>query len=261
VCGERRVQGEGGLVVGRGDVDDGQAGLGHVHILIASMTARSGQPRRMAGPGHGQPRLRPRPLRSQRQCRQIAGDRLLTPYQLGSLAQFEAQAGSGAQALNLAARARRALCENSPALADAWLSSVEAPGHASAGAVEALPGSQEASPPWPWVVLLHHRQGRRPPRHLRCLARPVRLVLGGDVDALTTGHAKKRALLDIAAGPLAAGRVEGAFAVATRALATGLHYRSGRIVERVRAVRRSLALSSPPRVVRDFDERLHGVYL
>ncbi|CAL9665487.1 hypothetical protein SUDANB126_07218 [Streptomyces sp. enrichment culture] len=88
-------------------------------------------------------------------------------------------------------------------------------------------------------------------------------VLGEDAEALATGHAKQRALLllDIAAGHLAAGRVEGAFAIATRALETGLHYRSGRIVERARAVRRSLALSSSPRVVRDFDERLHGVYL
>jgi hypothetical protein len=88
-------------------------------------------------------------------------------------------------------------------------------------------------------------------------------VLGDDTDALATGHAKQRALLllDIAAGHLAAGRVEGAFALATRALEAGLHYRSGRIVERARTVRRSLALSSPPRVVRDFDERLHGVYL
>ncbi|MER6624141.1 hypothetical protein [Streptomyces sp. NPDC000931] len=78
-----------------------------------------------------------------------------------------------------------------------------------------------------------------------------------------TGHAKQRALLllGIAAGHLAAGRVEGAFALAIRALEAGLQYRSGRIVERARAVRRSLALSSPPRVVRDFDERLHGVHL
>ncbi|WP_318218788.1 helix-turn-helix transcriptional regulator [Streptomyces sp. SCL15-6] len=62
-----------------------------------------------------------------------AGDRLLTAYQLGSLAQFEAHTGNGAQALNLTARARRALRENSPAVADAWLSSIEALGHAAAG--------------------------------------------------------------------------------------------------------------------------------
>ncbi|WP_381568853.1 hypothetical protein [Streptomyces eurythermus] len=88
-------------------------------------------------------------------------------------------------------------------------------------------------------------------------------VLAQDVEALATGHAKQRALLvlDIAAGHLAGGRVEAAFALASRALEAGLQYRSGRIVERARGVRRSLTTSSPPKVVRDFDERLHGVYL
>ena len=68
-------------------------------------------------------------------------------------------------------------------------------------------------------------------------------------------------MLDIAAGHLAGGRVEAAFALAGRALDTGLTYRSGRIVEQARAVRRTLTTSAPPKVVRDFDERLHGVYL
>ncbi|MER6847036.1 helix-turn-helix transcriptional regulator [Streptomyces flaveolus] len=205
-----------------------------------------------------------------------AGDPLLTAYQLGSLAQFEAHTGNGTQALNLAARARRTLRENSPAVADAWLSSIQALGHAAAGdrraadtaltrsrtAAETLPGQQEA-PPWPWVFSF--TTDKVAAHRVTCgawLGLPD-WALGDDTDALTTGHAKQRALLllDIAAGHLAAGRVEGAFALATRALEAGLHYRSGRIVERARAVRRSLTLSSPPRVVRDFDERLHGVYL
>ncbi|MFD7957270.1 helix-turn-helix domain-containing protein [Streptomyces ardesiacus] len=205
-----------------------------------------------------------------------AGDPLLLAYQVGSLAQFEAHAGNGVEALNLAGRARRGLRDRGPAVADAWLSSIEALGHAAAGdqrsadkalvrsrtAAEALPG-QEAPPPWPWVFSFTVEKVAA--HRVTCgawLSLPD-WVLGDDVEALATGHAKQRALLllDIAAGHLAAGRVEGAFAVATRALETGLHYRSGRIVERARAVRRSLALSSPPRVVRDFDERLHGVYL
>ncbi|UKY54939.1 hypothetical protein [Streptomyces inhibens] len=88
-------------------------------------------------------------------------------------------------------------------------------------------------------------------------------VLGDGTEALATGHAKQRALLvlDIAAGHLAGGQIEAAFALAGRALETGLQYRSGRIVERVRAVRRSLTSGAPPRVVRDLDERLHGVCL
>jgi hypothetical protein len=172
--------------------------------------------------------------------------------------------------------ARRALRENSPAVADAWLSSIEALGHAAAGdrraadtalprsrtAAETLPEPREAPPPWPWVFSF--TPDKVAAHRVTCgawLGQPDWVL--SDSDALTTGHAKQRALLllDIAAGHLAAGRVEGAFAVATRALETGLNYRSGRIVERARTVRRSLALSSPPRVVRDFDERLHGVYL
>ncbi|MFH9090871.1 hypothetical protein [Streptomyces sp. NPDC017673] len=88
-------------------------------------------------------------------------------------------------------------------------------------------------------------------------------VLDEDVEALTTGHSKQRALLvlDIAAGHLADGQVEAAFALASHALEVGLQYRSGRIVERARGVRRSLTTSTPPKVVRGFDERLHGVYL
>lgn len=88
-------------------------------------------------------------------------------------------------------------------------------------------------------------------------------VTTADTAALATGHAKQRALLmlDIAAGHLAAGRIEAAFALASRAMDTGLQYRSGRIVERARALRRSLSMSSLPKIVRDFDERLHGVYL
>ncbi|WP_405649754.1 MULTISPECIES: hypothetical protein [unclassified Streptomyces] len=81
--------------------------------------------------------------------------------------------------------------------------------------------------------------------------------------AIATGHAKQRSLLvlDIAAGHLASGRVDASFALASRALETGLRYRSGRIVERARALRRCLSTGSPPKVVREFDERLHGVYL
>ncbi|MGW1169150.1 hypothetical protein [Streptomyces sp. NPDC002550] len=66
--------------------------------------------------------------------------------------------------MNLARRARRVLSEKCPAVADAWLSSVEALGHAAAGdrrsadqaltasraATDALTAEQEP-PPWPWV--------------------------------------------------------------------------------------------------------------
>ncbi|KIE24639.1 DNA-binding protein [Streptomyces sp. MUSC 125] len=201
---------------------------------------------------------------------------LLTAYQIGTLAQFEAHAGNGVEALNLALRARRALSDERPAVADAWLLTVEALGHAAVGdqrradrtltesrtAAEALATEQEP-PPWPWVFSF--TPDKVAACRVTCGAR-LQLpewVLAEDVEALTTGHAKQRALLvlDIAAGHLAGGRVEAAFALASSALDTGLQYRSGRIVERARAVRRSLTTASPPKVVRDFDERLHGVYL
>ncbi|MFE5826491.1 hypothetical protein ACFQ7B_32675 [Streptomyces erythrochromogenes] len=88
-------------------------------------------------------------------------------------------------------------------------------------------------------------------------------MLDADAEALGGGTDKQRALivLDLAAGHLAAGRVEAAFALAGRAVDTGLKYRSGRIVDRARAVRRTLTLTSPPKVVREFDERLHDVYM
>ncbi|MFI0717102.1 multiprotein-bridging factor 1 family protein [Streptomyces inhibens] len=203
-----------------------------------------------------------------------AGDPLLTAYQTGSLAQFEAHAGNAAQALNLTRRARQALSERCPAVADAWLSSVEALAHAARGdrrdADKALTASRAAAeslpeepPPWPWVFTFG--PGKVAACRVTCGARLglAEWVLSDDVDALATGHAKQRALLvlDIAAGHLAGGRIEAAFALASRALDTGLQYRSGRIVERARAVRRCFTTAAPPRVVRDFDERLHGVYL
>ncbi len=65
----------------------------------------------------------------------------------------------------------------------------------------------------------------------------------------------------MASGHVAAGRLDGAFTMAARALEVGLRYKSGRIVERARAVRRSYSGATPPKVVRDFDDRLHGVFL
>jgi transcriptional regulator with XRE-family HTH domain len=204
-----------------------------------------------------------------------AQDPLLAAYQAGSLAQFEAQAGNGTQALNLARSARRYLGEKRPAPADAWLCSVEALAHSAnsdrRSADRALTRSRalaekiafEEPPRWPWVF--HFDANKVAACRVTCGARLglADWVLGDDVEALASGHAKQRALvvLDLAAGHLAAGRVEAAFALASGALDTGLHYRSGRIVERSRAVRRSLSSTSPPKVVRDFDERLHGVYL
>ncbi|MFJ8163803.1 helix-turn-helix domain-containing protein [Streptomyces sp. NPDC096136] len=204
-----------------------------------------------------------------------AGDPLLAAYQAGSMAQFEADAGNGAQALSWTRKARGFLDERQPAVADAWLSSVEALAHAAAGdeaaTDRALTRSRslatrlksEEGAPWPWVFQFN--EAKVAAARVACGARLglPGWVLDADTEVLATGHAKQRALLvlDIAAGHLAAGRVEAAFAMAFRALETGVQYRSGRIVDRARAVRRSYRTASPPRVVRDFDEQLHDVYL
>ncbi|MFB6552168.1 helix-turn-helix domain-containing protein [Streptomyces sp. NPDC056405] len=203
-----------------------------------------------------------------------SGDPLLAAYQMGSLAQFEAHAGNGTEALSLARRARRVLGDRRPPVAEAWLLSVDALAHAADGdrrsadraltasrsAAEALP---EDPPPWPWVFTFGPEKVTA--CRVSCGARLglADWVLSGDVEALAAGHAKQRALLvlDIAAGHLAGGRVESAFALARRALDTGLTYKSGRIAERARVLRRTLTTNAPPKVVRDFDERLHGVYL
>ena len=204
-----------------------------------------------------------------------AGDPLLVAYQLGSLAQFEAHCGNGAQALNLTARARRSLGEQRPVVAQAWLHATEALAHAAAGdqrgADRALTCSRASAneiladdpPPWPWVFQFN--EAKVAAARVSCGARlgVAGWVLDADTAALATGNAKQRALvaLDVAAGHLAAGKVEVAFALAAHSVATGIEYKSGRIVERARSLRRTLTTTSPPKVVREFDERLHGVYL
>ncbi|MFE6157051.1 helix-turn-helix domain-containing protein [Streptomyces sp. NPDC057889] len=203
-----------------------------------------------------------------------AGNPLLTAYQAGSLAQFEAHAGNSVEALNLVQRARRSLGDKRPAVADAWLSSVEALAHAAGGderladraLIAARAGAEklpQEAPPWPWVFTFTPTKVSGVRVSCGARLRIASWVLREDTEALATGHDKQRALLvlDIAAGHLAGGRVDAAFTLASRALETGLRYRSGRIVERARAVRRSLITGSPPKVVREFDERLHGVYL
>ncbi|CAL9326051.1 hypothetical protein SUDANB180_00040 [Streptomyces sp. enrichment culture] len=139
-------------------------------------------------------------------------------------------AHNGVEALNLARRARQVLGEQRPAVADAWLLTVEALGYAVAGdrrgadqaltesrtAAEALT-SEEEPPPWPWVFSF--TPDKVAACRVTCGARLglPEWVLAQDVEALATGHAKQRALLvlDIADGHIAGGRVEAAFALAS----------------------------------------------
>lgn len=205
-------------------------------------------------------------------------DRLLTAYQLGSLAQFESYAGNAAQGLSLTCSARRQLTSERPAIADAWLSTVEAVAHAAAGdRASTHRALQQASkdadriaieepPPWPWVFTFNKEKVAAV--RLACGARLgiPQWVFDAQNEAqpiLASGHDKQRALyvLDVASAHLAIGQLDGAFSLATRALETGVRYRSGRIVEKARSLRRSYVSDSPARIVRDFDERMYGIYL
>ncbi|WP_405599694.1 helix-turn-helix transcriptional regulator [Streptomyces sp. NBC_01410] len=207
-----------------------------------------------------------------------SGNRLLAAYQIGSLAQMEADAGNAAQGLNLTRSARRHLGTTAPAIADAWLCTVEALSHAAAGdersTDQALVRSRTAAalitaeepPPWPWVFTFN--EAKISACRVACGARLglPSWVFGRHDDratAMPSAHAKQHALLqlDFAAGHQAAGRLEAAYVLATQAVESGLRYRSGRVVERARVFRRAYTSSTPPKVVRTFDDRLHGVYL
>ncbi|MET8537037.1 helix-turn-helix transcriptional regulator [Streptomyces sp. NPDC005065] len=206
-----------------------------------------------------------------------AGDPLLGAYQTGSLAQFEVEAGNTAEGLRLIARARRQLGPDLPAIAAAWLASIEAVAHATAGDERATERSlrsceqhtarvpREDPPPWPWVFSFDDRKVAS--CRVVCGARLGRSQWGLSsqeiATALSSGHEKQRALLtlDVATGHLSTGRVDSAFALATRAVQDGVRLRSGRIVERARAFRRSYATATPPGIVRDFDTLLHDTYL
>jgi hypothetical protein len=207
-----------------------------------------------------------------------ASDPLLTAYQTGSLAQFEVEAGNVAEGLRLIIRARRQLGPELPAIAAAWLASLEAVAHATASDERSTERAlrsceqhtarvpREDPPPWPWVFSFDERKVAS--CRVQCGARlgRSRWMLSSSqeiVTALSSGHEKQRALLtlDVATGHLAGGRVDSAFAMATRALHDGLRLRSGRVVDRARAFRRVFSSATPPGIVRDFDTLLHDAYL
>ncbi|MFH8368835.1 DNA-binding protein [Streptomyces sp. NPDC018031] len=207
-----------------------------------------------------------------------SGNRLLAAYQMGSLAQFEAHAGNTAQGLSLVRSARRQLDDRQPAICTAWLWAVEALAYSAAGdraaAEEALAAAardaqmvpHEDPPPWPWVFTFD--ASKVAAMRMSCGAKlgAASWVFGAQDDAaaaLASGHEKQRALLtlDLATAHLSAGRLDGAFVLAARALATGVRFKSGRIIESARALRRTCTSTTPPRVVRDFDDQLHGIYL
>ena len=207
-----------------------------------------------------------------------SGNQLLTAYQTGSLASFEAETGNPHEALRLATLARQQLGPDLPPLAAAWLSAIEAVAHATGGqhpacdrAIKACEQSAARIPntepvAWPWIFAFDERKIAA--CRITCtarLGRPLHTRIGEQEisSALSNSHDKQRALLtlDLATGYLATKEIDTAFTLAQRALREGMRLRSGKITERARALRRAYSTPRPPGIVRDFDDQLHAAYL
>ncbi|MEU0689545.1 helix-turn-helix domain-containing protein [Streptomyces uncialis] len=207
-----------------------------------------------------------------------SGNTLLTAYQMGSLASFEAELGNAHAALSLMEEARRQFGTPPPPLASAWMSSIEAVAHAENGdhracgralrtCVQHAERIADADPvAWPWIFAFDERKISA--CRVTCAARlgGATTVGASEQDiaiALTSGHDKQRALLslDVAAGNLAVRDRDAAFTLATRALTEGLRLRSGRVVEKARRFRRGQTATATSSTVREFDTLLHTAYL
>ena len=209
------------------------------------------------------------------QAAEATGDPTLHAYMLGSLATLAAYEGDAVEGLALLQHAAAALGEHPPAIATAWLASLEAVAQADAGnarrtwealdradeAVELIPG--EEAPPWPWVFVFDHAKVAR--HRLTCAARLRRpdiayAAAAGTGDYLSSGHRKQRALsqLDLATAYLHDREPERAFGLAGQALTLGRETRSGRVVEAARRFRRAYDGSPAGAVVQNFDRQLYG---
>ncbi|GIH77874.1 helix-turn-helix domain-containing protein [Planobispora longispora] len=201
---------------------------------------------------------------------------LLAGYMIGSLAAFEIDTDDPALALGLLTQARKELGERPPATARAWLSSIEALGHATArnasAALESLKQAESAvvasertsTPPWPWVFPFDHAK----------LAgyRALVMVRLGRADEAVTAFAeslssaqpatKQRGVLmtEIATAKALSGHYDEAFHLISNALTVGVTYSSERIIQRARRFRRTYT-GPMTSGVRAFDEQLRATLL
>lgn len=202
-------------------------------------------------------------------------DGTLHAYMLGSLATLAVYEGDAAEGLALLRRAYALVEPNPPAIATAWLSSLEAVAQADARnarrAWDALDRADDAvertsveePPPWPWVFAFDHEKVAR--HRLTCAARLGRpevaysavKSIGG---FLQNGHAKQRALsqLDLATAYLHDHEVEEAFEFAAKAVQLGRQTQSGRVIDAARRFRRQFTGSPASPLVRSFDEHLYS---
>ncbi|MBN6056572.1 transcriptional regulator, partial [Nonomuraea sp. RK-328] len=200
-----------------------------------------------------------------------AGHPLLAAYMIGSRAAFEVEADDPVLALALVVQARSELGERPPATAGAWLSSIEALGHAAGYDAEAAgtalrraesavaAGERSGTPPWPWVFPFDQAKlaGYRGQVSVRLgRAEEARSALSESLSAGRPAVKQRGVLLtEMAAAQAMAGRHEEAFQYVSSALTVGVTYGSERIIHRARRFRR--AYTGPvTATVRTFDERL-----
>lgn len=217
-----------------------------------------------------------------RACR--AGHDLLAVYMLGSLAAFEIEADDPALGLAHIAEARRRLGPCPHPTPQAWLSAIEALGHATArrdeqratrsllAAERAVEAASPAGPPWPWVFpfdaakLAGYRAlvAVRLDRPDQALAAFAEFAGEAGTVACRSAVPKQRAavMLEVATAVRQNGarwhdtdRIDEAFRLAGEALETGLTYASERIVQRARRFRREYT-GPVTESVRRFDDRL-----
>ncbi|MGH3869402.1 MAG: hypothetical protein ACRDQ4_25515 [Pseudonocardiaceae bacterium] len=205
------------------------------------------------------------------QAQRASGDSMLTAYMLGSLASFVVvQEGAADEGIALIRHAATALMGERPATADAWLASIEAVAHASAGEgdqswhaldrAEAAVGrvAAEDPPPWPWVFPFD--AGKIATHRLTCAVRLRRpdVAYAAVADLPVPMHRKQGALalLDLACAHVQAREVEEGLRVATAAIDLAASTRSERVLSGARQFRRTIPAPAPPGPLRDFDEYL-----
>lgn len=200
-----------------------------------------------------------------------AEHRFLIGYMIGSLAAFEIDNDDPVLGVSLLAQARSHLGDQPPPIAQVWLSSIEALGHAAthnrSAALRAIGDAERAvsaaehttTPPWPWVFPFDHAKlaGYRAltMARLGCADDAVSAF----TDSLSSAQPgmKQRAVImaEIALARCQAGEYDEAFHLADQALTIGLAYDSERIIQRVRRFRRSYA-GPPTPTVSTFDDKL-----
>ncbi|GAA2456656.1 helix-turn-helix transcriptional regulator [Actinomadura vinacea] len=206
---------------------------------------------------------------------------LLAAYMIGSLAAFEIDADDPDLGLALVAEARKQIGHKPHPTPRAWLASVEALAHATAGRDEpsvtrALLHAEDAvrdqgrttTPPWPWVFPFDHAKlaGYRALISVRLNQPSQALAAFAESLKSTQPAPKQRAavMLEVATAARQgaqrehdAGRVDEAFRLGSEALTIGVSYASERVIQRARKFRRVYQGPITPKV-REFDRQLRA---